>query len=221
MKRLVGVMVLALAVLAAAAQEQQPLNNDAIVKMVKSGLGENLIVTMIQSQPGKYVVTPDEFIRLKQEGVSEKILAAMSNKAGGIVPVNSLPSAPVKIEPNTPIRLSMDDAVSSATAKVGDTFKASVAEDVVINGHLAIAKGAATTGKVLAVKHKQGFAAFDGMVEVQIDSVPAVSGQSVPIVGHMSKGGGSVSIGRGSREVELPKGQIITAHVVQETTIGE
>ena len=221
MKRLVGVLLLALAVIVAVAQEQQPLNNDAIVKMVKSGLGENLIVTMVQSQPGKYVVTPDEFIRLKQEGVSEKILAAMANKAGGIVPVNSLPPAPVKIQPNTPIRLAMDDTVSSASAKVGDTFKASVAEDVVINGHMVIAKGAATTGKVLAVKRKQGFAAFDGMVEVQIDSVPAVTGQSVPIVGHMSKGGGPVTIGRGSREVVLPAGQVITAHVVQETTIGE
>ena len=53
MKRLVGVLVLALAVMAAVAQEQQPLNNDAIVKMVKSGLGENLIVVENAKRAGR------------------------------------------------------------------------------------------------------------------------------------------------------------------------
>jgi hypothetical protein len=59
---------------------QDVLTNDSIVKMVKSGLGENLIVSMVQGQPGKYLLNPDELLKLKDAGVSEKILAAMASK---------------------------------------------------------------------------------------------------------------------------------------------
>jgi len=67
---------------------QQTLDNAAVVKMSKSGLGEDLIVSMIQNQPGKYELTPDTLVALKADGVSEKILAAMAakNTASAAVP---------------------------------------------------------------------------------------------------------------------------------------
>jgi len=64
---------------------QDALTNESVVKMVKSGLGENLIISMIQGQPGKYSLNPDELIKLKDAGVSEKILAAMASKGSGAV----------------------------------------------------------------------------------------------------------------------------------------
>ena len=64
-----------------ASRAQQPLANDAIVKMVKANLGEGLIVSMINSEPGSYTLTPDAMIKLKQDGVSDKILAAMVAKS--------------------------------------------------------------------------------------------------------------------------------------------
>src|SRR5271157_5627469 len=73
-------LLFALALMAAA---QDILTNDSIVKMVKSGLGENLVVSMVQSQPGKYALTPDDLVKLKEAGVSENILAAMVNKGSG------------------------------------------------------------------------------------------------------------------------------------------
>jgi competence protein ComGC len=69
---------------------QDALNNEAVVKMVKSGLGENLIISMVQGQPGKYSLNPDELVKLKEAGVSEKILAAMAAKGAG----GGAPSAP-------------------------------------------------------------------------------------------------------------------------------
>jgi len=217
MKRLMGILVLALTVLAGA-QEQQTLNNDSILKMVQAGLGENLIVTAVQTQPGKYSVSPDELIKLKQAGVSEKILAAML-KASGASASGSLPSAPVKIATDTPIRLTIDEAVSSASAKPGDTFKLSAADDLVINGRVAIAKGAPATGRIVAVKEKKGLAS-DGMLEIAIDSVPAVNGENVALGGHITVGGGAVPFGRKSRDAQLEKGHILTAHVATETTVG-
>lgn len=59
---------------------QQELNNESIEKMVKSGLGDDVIVSMIQSQPGKYNLTPDAMISLKADGVSNRVLTAMAAK---------------------------------------------------------------------------------------------------------------------------------------------
>jgi hypothetical protein len=65
---------------AAATAQQQPLNNDSIQKMAKAGLGDDVIVSMIQSQPGHYDVNPDTLVALKKDGVSDKVLAAMAAK---------------------------------------------------------------------------------------------------------------------------------------------
>lgn len=83
MKVLRPLLILVLFILAFSASAQDILTNDSIVKMVKSGFGENLIVSMVQGQPGKYSLNPDELMKLKNAGVSEKILAAMATKGAG------------------------------------------------------------------------------------------------------------------------------------------
>jgi hypothetical protein len=94
---------------------QETLTNDAILKMVKSGLGDGLIISMIQSQPGKYSVTPDELLRLKQAGVPESVLSAMVKKTSatgatpspifGANPSGATPSAGLVAagDPNDPM----------------------------------------------------------------------------------------------------------------------
>jgi hypothetical protein len=69
---------------------QQPLSNDSVIKMVKAGLDDNTIVTMIQSQPGQYNLSADALVALKNDGVSDKLLGAMA--ARNAQP--SIPSAP-------------------------------------------------------------------------------------------------------------------------------
>ncbi len=65
---------------------QEVLSNDSVVKMVKARLGEDLIVEMIRNQPGKYTLTTDSLIQLKQQGVPDKVLAAMIAKGSGTGP---------------------------------------------------------------------------------------------------------------------------------------
>jgi hypothetical protein len=86
-------LFLALVFLASA---QETLNNDSVAKMVKAGLGESLIVSMIQNQPGKYTLTPDALVKLKQQGVPDKVLGAMVAKGSG---GSSSSSEPASAEP--------------------------------------------------------------------------------------------------------------------------
>jgi hypothetical protein len=62
---------------------QEPLTNETIVKLVKAGIGDDVIVGMIQSQLADFSLGADQVLALKHEGVSDKILAAMVNKAQG------------------------------------------------------------------------------------------------------------------------------------------
>lgn len=92
----------ALLVFALVLAAQDVLDNNSILKMVKAGLGEGVIVSMIQSQPGKYSLATDDLVKLKQQGVSDKIMAAMVNKnSGAPVAPTAAASATPAVESNT------------------------------------------------------------------------------------------------------------------------
>jgi len=59
---------------------QTSLNNDSIAKMVKAGLGDDIVVSTINSQPGNFATGANDLIALKGGGVSDKIIAAMMTK---------------------------------------------------------------------------------------------------------------------------------------------
>jgi hypothetical protein len=62
---------------------QAALTNDAILKMTKAGLGEDLVLSTIRSQPGTFTTSADDLIALKTGGVSDKVIAAMMEKMSG------------------------------------------------------------------------------------------------------------------------------------------
>ena len=73
---------------------QTPLTNDAVIKMVKAGLAEDVILNMINVQPAQFSITPDAMIALKKDGVSDKIIAAIVTKTSQPAPAGSTaPSA--------------------------------------------------------------------------------------------------------------------------------
>jgi predicted small secreted protein len=79
---------------------QSTLNNDAIIKLVKAGLSEDLIVSTINSQPGTYNTSTDGLIALKKAGVSDKVVGAMVIKGFTPAPVPVSAAAPVQVASN-------------------------------------------------------------------------------------------------------------------------
>ncbi|MDP2998108.1 MAG: hypothetical protein Q8N47_11515 [Bryobacterales bacterium] len=75
--------------LAVSIPAQEVLNNNSILKLLQAGIGEDMIVNMINSQPGKYSLGVDDVIAWKKAGVSDKVMAAMIAKnAGGTAPTS-------------------------------------------------------------------------------------------------------------------------------------
>lgn len=79
---------------------QETLNNEGIIKLVKAGMSEELIVNVMRQQPGIYVLGATELVALKEAGVSEKLIAAMLDK--GKTPVAAV-SAPEGAKKSTTI----------------------------------------------------------------------------------------------------------------------
>jgi hypothetical protein len=85
MRRMVWVGVV-LAVLAGiGVRAQVALDNAAVVKMVKAGMGEDLVLSVIAGQPGTYDLSTDALVELKKDGVSDKVIAAMQAKGPAVV----------------------------------------------------------------------------------------------------------------------------------------
>jgi len=87
-----GLATLVLLVLCSLLAAQQMLNNDSIIKLVKAGLSEDLIISTINAQPGTYDASTDGLIALKGAGVSDKVVAALVGKAAGSAAGTSSPS---------------------------------------------------------------------------------------------------------------------------------
>jgi hypothetical protein len=85
-----------------AGHAQQKLGNQDIVNMVKAGLAEEVILTMINSQPAQFAVTPDDIIALKKDGVSDKIIAAMVRPSQPAAPSATVQPANTAASPPRP-----------------------------------------------------------------------------------------------------------------------
>lgn len=68
-------------------------NNDAIVKMVKAGLSDDVIVTTINASPGTYDTSANALMALRQAGASDKVIAAIVLKGASAAPAPATPPA--------------------------------------------------------------------------------------------------------------------------------
>ena len=76
---------------------QAPIDNEGVMKLVKSGMTEDMVISVIQKQPGSYVLGADDFVTLKAAGVSEKIISAMLAKGKGEAPAGAPASAALAV----------------------------------------------------------------------------------------------------------------------------
>ncbi len=84
---------------------QSSLDDNAVIKLVKAGLSEALIVSTISSQPGTYDTSTDGLIALKQAGVSDKVVGAIIAKSA--TPASVADSTPRGA--STPLAFNFDD----------------------------------------------------------------------------------------------------------------
>src|SRR6478736_4489621 len=81
---LVLILVFATVVWAQKSDNEGPLTNTAVLKLVRAGFKEKTIIAIINARPPAFNLSPESMIELKKSGVHENIILAMLNRQQGM-----------------------------------------------------------------------------------------------------------------------------------------
>ncbi len=77
------------------ANKAPAMDNESVMKMAKAGLGDDLIIQTINTQPGQYTTDADALVALKSAGVSDRVITAMINKSRR--QITNVPEKPIEL----------------------------------------------------------------------------------------------------------------------------
>lgn len=93
------------------------------------------------------------------------------------------PDATVLLPAGTALRVTLAKGISTHATNPGDAFTGTIAEDVVVNGHTVVSKGATLTGRVTRVGEPRRFAGRP-WVELHPETVISAEGKTLAINGN-------------------------------------
>ncbi|HEV3330552.1 MAG TPA: PEGA domain-containing protein [Bryobacteraceae bacterium] len=212
--------------LAGSLRAQESLTTETIIKLARAGIGEDIIVGMVNQQPGKYALSADDMIALKKAGATDKLIAAMlvRNGASSGQPVPSgasgfatnavvTPAAnpgTLILHDATPIRLRLKRNLSSENARAGDAVEFEVLDDLRVDDVLVVARGGTALATITEAEPKK-WMTRSGKLGVNIDYVRLVNGDKVAVRAvKEAKAGGhtDATIPRGTEMTALVDGEI-------------
>ena len=145
---------------------QQTLNNDAIARMMKAGLSDDVIVATINASPGEYDTTANGLIALKTAGVSDKVVTTIVVKASGGTPASAAPAVQPPANPDDPTtpheagiyvysehapagsRMTMLEPSVYSQGKTGGVFAPAMTAGIAKMKMLAVIRGAHSNARV-------------------------------------------------------------------------
>jgi len=142
---------------------------------VKDQATQQRVEQIAKEEPGASGVS-DETAIVGAPGAIPEATAANTAPAPAPAPE---PPKPVVVPAGTDVVVTIDQALSSKSSQPGQTFLATVAQPVSIDGKTAIPKGSSVTGKVITAKTK-GKIKGEGELSIALSSV-TIRGQNYPI----------------------------------------
>lgn len=139
-------------------------NRFTFTRLTATGAAVVLLFALI----AQFTITPVALASMIQDPVAEMIAVALPD--------------------GTEFTVLTTEEISSKTATEGDLLTFKVAEDVVINGHVVIAKGALVKGEVSTAK-KSGFFGRGGNLGIRIESTMTVDNQKTKLRSAKGKAG--------------------------------
>ncbi len=89
-------------------------------------------------------------------------------------------AATLKMPAGTPISLRVLNDVSGESANTGDLINLSVTSDVIVDGKVVIPANSTALGQIIKAK-KKGLIGIPGEIAIQVTTVNAPNGSSIPV----------------------------------------
>ncbi|HIA53208.1 MAG TPA: hypothetical protein EYN91_14155 [Candidatus Melainabacteria bacterium] len=114
----------------------------------------------------------------------------------------------VRVVPkDTKIPIIMDTAVDSDTSQEGDEFAARTAEDLSIDGQVAVPAGSIIKGRIARITLPRALNR-SGHVALKFDTVTTPDNKQIPIVANLVARGGVVHAKRGLKDIAIDVGAV-------------
>jgi hypothetical protein len=141
---------------------REPLTTDGLLQLVNARFSEGFLLDTLNAQPVVVASDAANIVRLKQAGVSERILAAIVTKGAG----KEVPRGAV-------LYVRLIDGIDSDRNTVGNTFKASLDEPLSVNNEVIAPQGADAVVKLAAAQES---GKLTGRTELSIELVSVTIG---------------------------------------------
>jgi hypothetical protein len=156
------------------------LTNVNVMKMQGAHLGPDAIITRLNAARCDFDTSPAALHRLKQSGVSDRIILAMMHAPAAFPAVqpDGAPAVEVKIPDQTPVRLAVSSDVSSSDLQEGSVVDMVVVDPVMLDGVTVIPRGAEARARIMAVRRTS--LGGSGQVVWFMQDVIAATGDHIP-----------------------------------------
>jgi hypothetical protein len=156
------------------------LTNVNVMKMQGAHLSPDAIITRLNAARCDFDTSPAALHRLKQSGVSDRIILAMMHAPAAFpaVPPDGAPSVEVRIPDQTPVQLAVRSDVSSSDLQEGSIVDMVVVEPVMLEGVTVISRGAEARARIMAVRRTS--LGSSGQVVWFMQDVTAATGDHIP-----------------------------------------
>lgn len=141
---------------------REPLTTDGLLQLLNARFSEGFLLDTLNARP--VVINSDaaNIVRLKQAGVSERVLAAIVTKSAG-----------KEVSRGTVLYVRLIDGIDSDKNTVGDTFKASLDEPLSVDNEVIAPKGADAVVKLAAAQES---GKLTGRTELTVELVSITIG---------------------------------------------
>ncbi len=224
----------------ATAQTQETLTNQSVIELVKTGVSDAIIISMIKNSKNSFDTSSGAVVELKKAGISDAVVLEMvkvgskqQNQTGKMMSDGSTPPSAFTLLDGTPVKLRIGRTISSKDAKTGETVDFEVLEDIKISETIVISRGAVALATVTNAKPR-GRLGKGGKLDITIDSVRLTNSEKIALRAvKATKGGGHTGAMTGAivassilffpaapffllmkgKDISIPKGTEITAYV--------
>lgn len=147
-----SVPVLALLAIFPLLLAQEAMDNGAVIKLLKAGLSDDLIVNTINASPGKYDLSADGLTALRNAGADSKVISAVLMKSAPGPP--PAPAPPISSRDLSPDAAESASKIPHGVDSVGVYFQArdgswkAVLAETVTKKAGGVVKSVATEGKI-------------------------------------------------------------------------
>jgi len=145
---------------------------------VKDRATQQRVEQIAHDEPGATGVD-DETAVVAEPGAAPEQAANTPAAAPAPAPAEAPKPEPIVVPSGTNLVVTVDQALGSKTSKTGQTFLATVAQPVSVNGKTAIPKGSSVSGTVLSAKEK-GKIKGEGELSLTLTSI-TIRGQNYTI----------------------------------------